>query len=233
VTYLFSEKIYFEVICSSLKLKKYILTDGFFKNFSVLLATCCFFGQINGFAKQFFALFSFRVLGMCKLVKCLAIAICLQWSLPASAEPETCVVSDKLASLLIPNTSLATELTTTALSYFTVRCSCTVAGETLVNNSGKVKLSIIQDSSSKVYNGLAGIRLSASSGNFESETMEENYQVNTLAAVVEYEQSYSYFVKVSAPDGELLQAKPEDYAVAVRISLSSPPTCQAESMTGD
>jgi hypothetical protein len=221
VTYLFSEKIYFEVMCNSLKLKKYILTDGFFKNFSVLLATCCFFGQINGFAKQFFALFSFRVLGMCKLVKFLAIAICLQWSLPASAEPVTCVVSDKLASLLIPNASLATELTA-ALSYFTVRCSCTVAGETLVDNGGMIKLSIIQDSSSKVYNGLAGIRLSASSGNFESETMEENYQVNTSAA--EYEQQYSYFVKVSAPNGELLEAKP-DYAVAVRISLSNAPTC--------
>jgi hypothetical protein len=85
-----------------------------------------------------------------------------------------------------------------------------------------IKLSIIQDSSSKVYNGLAGIRLSASSGNFESETMEENYQVNTSAA--EYEQQYSYFVKVSAPNGELLEAKP-DYAVAVRISLSNAPTC--------
>lgn len=220
MTYLFSEKIYFEVICSSLKLKKYILTDGFFKNFSVLLATCCFFGQINGFAKQFFALFSFRVLGMCKLVKCLAIAICLQWSLPASAEPVTCVVSDKLASLLIPNASLATELTA-ALSYFTVRCSCTVAGETLVNNDGMVKLSIIQGSPSKVYNGSAGIRLSASSGNFEPETMEESYLVDTSAA---YGQSYSYFVKVSAPNGELLEAKP-DYAVAVRISLSNAPTC--------
>jgi hypothetical protein len=153
---------------------------------------------------------------MHRLIKGIAIAICLQWSLPASAAPVTCKVS-KLDSSLIPNGSLATRLT--AESYFKVKCSC-VTNEVLMDDGGKVKLSIIQNQSN-VYNGLAGIRLSGNSGDFGVETLEENYLVSNT----EYEQTYSYSVKVSTLNGELLQAKP-NYAVAVRIKLSILPTCK-------
>jgi hypothetical protein len=156
---------------------------------------------------------------MHRLIKGIAVVICLQWSLPAWAASVTCEISHKLASPLIPNEVLATELTA-AESYFRVKCSC-LEGGTLMNNNSKVKLSIVQDQSN-VYSGLAGIRLAGSSDDFGVETTAEDYQVSSSSS----EQMYAYLVKVSAPNGEFLQAK--NYTVAVKIDLFSPPLCKTD-----
>jgi hypothetical protein len=156
---------------------------------------------------------------MCRLIKGIVIAICLQWSLPAyCADFATCTVSDKQVSPLITNESLPTQLTATE-SFFKINCSC-VGGQALIDKGSMVKLSIIQNQSN-VYNGVPGIMSQGNNGGFGLVIPEQSYQVT---ATQQYEQTYSYFVKVSSLDGELLQAK--DYTVVVRIDLSNPPTCQ-------
>jgi hypothetical protein len=156
---------------------------------------------------------------------------CLQWSLPASAVPATCSIS-KNATLLIPNTILATQLNTDPGSFFKLTCSCPANMTRFSNNGGTVTLSIIGTTPTPAQiNSSAGISL-PSSGPFSIATAPVAIQLVLLSSPLRTrEQTFGYSVRVATSDGSLLQAR-SDYSVTVQFLLSATPECTTGGSVG-
>jgi hypothetical protein len=153
-----------------------------------------------------------RVLSMQRLIKGFAVGIlCLQWSLPASAQiillPATCdpAISNPLP---LTNTSL-TELD--AEGSFQLNCSCPEGTVVTGTDDSFITLSI-DALVSTTRNGTAGIRLSDSGSPFTEKIVRISYRSTT-----------NYAVNVSAPSREILQAG--DYSVSIKFELSDFPQC--------
>lgn len=144
---------------------------------------------------------------MQRLIKGLAtVILCLQWSLPASAQPEFAMCDPVVGNPSpLVNTS-PTELD--AEGSFQLTCSC--PSEKVVAG-GAISLSTVSGQST-TRNGLPGIRQS------DGDAFTENIMG------ISYSPSTTYFVRVSAPSGETLEAG--SYSVAVKFELSSIPQCQ-------
>jgi hypothetical protein len=155
-----------------------------------------------------------KVLGMQRFIGGMTIGIfCLQWSLPVSASNPTCEPVDKLAQPLVSTGSFVTQVATDTASYFRLRCSCNADdGEML---AGTASLRIIDPKI--VRNGSATIS-SENSGDVEE--INKSMTITTLTPGV-FEAELSYYVKVSALDGGVLESG--NYSVTVQFNGS--PQC--------
>ncbi len=147
---------------------------------------------------------------MQRLIKGFAVGIlCLQWSLPASAQVvnATCSVIGNPSSLVI-NTS-STDLN--ADGAFNLTCSCP-DGLVVSANGASIGLSIVPGQST-TRNGLAGIKL-----------LNDSTFTDRISGIP-YGEIITYAVKVSAPSGQTLQFG--SYSVAVKFELSALPQCLA------
>jgi hypothetical protein len=146
---------------------------------------------------------------MQRLIKGFAVGIlCLQWSLPVSAQDEVFAVT---CDPVIKNPDPLTNTSPTRLDAegsFQLTCIC--PSPRLVTG-GFIKLSIVSGEST-TRNGLARIKLP------DNDDFKE--EINGIP----YRETTTYDVNVSTLNGEILQGG--DYSVAVKFELSSRPQCR-------
>jgi hypothetical protein len=187
----------------------------------VYYLACQFFKIPLWFYQAVLCPFLSRVLSMQRLIKGFAVGIlCLQWSLPASAQMVAdCKVSGNPNPLpLLANIS-STKLDAEGFFRLTCFCDNSILPFAINPMGAQVKLSIMEAMPASLISAQAdpsaGIRLSGSS-DFDLATIPVDYLGG------EDEQTYRYSVRVSR-NGEPLQ--PGLYSVTVKFELSPLPQC--------